>query len=150
MSIPCTDDTPLLKYFIREDVKEASHVNQSKKWEMYSYSVYYRYYRQDKALFLAYPTLFENNIRILIYNGDTDAVVLFNEDEQWIEALNFEVLEPQRQWRAYEDKNNVAGYAIKYKELTFCTVKGAGHEVPKSKPKESFYMFSKFLKEESF
>ena len=150
LSVACVDDTPSLKYFNRKDVKEALHVNQSKKWEMCSTPIFYRYYRQDKASIWVYPTLFEKNIRILIYNGDTDVVVPFNGNQQWIEAHNFEVLEPWRQWRAYEDKNNVAGYVIKYKELTFCTVKGAGHEVPKFKPKESYYMFSKFLKNESF
>ena len=86
----------------------------------------------------------------MIYNRDTDVVVPFNGNQNWIESLNLEVLEPWRKWRAFEDNSNVAGYVTKYKGLTFCTVKGAGHEVPKYKPKESFYMFSKFIKNEDF
>lgn len=50
--------------------------------------------------------------------------------------------------RAFEDKVNVSGYAEKYKGLTFYTIKGAGHEYPRYKTKESYYMFSKFLKNE--
>lgn len=148
LAIPCVDDGPLLKYFNREDVKEALHVNKSIKWEMCSVSVFENYYRQDKASIWAYTVLLENNIRILIFNGDVDIVVSFFGNERWVNSLNLEVLEPWRQWRAYEDDVNVAGYVTKYKGLTYCTFKGAGHEVPKYKPKESYYMFTKFLKNE--
>ena len=103
---------------------------------------------QEKASIWAYQTLFENNIRILIFNGDVDIVVSYFGNQRWIESLGLEVLEPWRQWRAFEDKVNVAGYVEKYKGLTFCTIKGAGHEVPKYKPKEAYYMFSKFINNE--
>ena len=86
----------------------------------------------------------------MIYNGDTDVVVPFDGNQNWIESLNLEVLEPWRQWKAFEDNSNAAGYVTMYKRLTYCTVKGAGHEVPRYTPKESFYMFSKFIKNEDF
>ena len=140
----------MIKYFNREDVKKALHVNLTKQWNMCSTKVSKRYSRQRKASIWAYRTLFENNIRILIYNGDTDMVCPLNGNIEWIENLNFDVVEPWRSWRAFEDKNNIAGYVTKYKELTFCTVKGAGHEVPRFKPKESYYMFSKFIQNEQF
>ena len=103
---------------------------------------------QNKASIWIYPTLFKNNIRILIFNGDSDIVVSYNGNQNWIEAINLEVLDDWRPWRAFEDNKNIAGYVTKYKGLTFCTVKGAGHEVPRWKPKESYYMFSQFLKNE--
>ena len=77
-------------------------------------------------------------------------VCAFNGNIEWIENLNLDVIESWRSWRAYEDENNIVGYVTKYKGLTFCTVKGAGHEVPKYKPKESYYMFSKFIQNEQF
>ena len=148
ITVPCVNDEPLFKYFNREDVKESLHVNKTKKWDMCSYSVYFRYVMQSKASIWIYPTLFENNIRILIFNGDADVVVSYNGNQNWIEAINLEVLDDWRPWRAFEDNKNVAGYVTKYKGLTFCTVKGAGHEVPRWKPKEGYYMFSQFLKNE--
>ena len=148
LQVPCVDDGPMRKYFNRDDVKEALHVNKSKSWDLCSYSIFFSYYMQEKASIWAYQTLFENNIRILIFNGDVDIVVSYFGNQRWIESLGLEVLEPWRQWRAFEDKANVAGYVEKYKGLTFCTIKGAGHEVPRYKPKEAYYMFSKFLKNE--
>lgn len=147
---PCIDDTPMINYFNREDVRNALHVNKTIKWEMCNNKLFDTYYRQEKASFWAYPTLFKNNIRVLIFNGDADIVVPFNGNERFVESLNLEEVSPWRSWRAYGDKNNIAGYVVKYKELTFCTIKGAGHEVPRWKPKESYYMFTKFLNNEDF
>ncbi len=109
-----------------------------------------RYIIQDKGSIWAYPTLISSGIRILIYSGDTDMVVPFNGNQGWIENLNLDIEKPWVQWKAFDDKNNVSGYYIKYKGLTFCTVKGTGHNVPEGKPKEAFYMFSKFLNNEDF
>ena len=150
LTAPCCNDVPMIKYFNREDVKKALHVNLTKGWNMCSKKVNEGYLWQDKTSIWAYQTLFENNIRILIFNGDTDMVCAFNGNIEWIENLNLDVIEPWRSWRAYGDENNIAGYVTKYKGLTFCTVKGAGHEVPKYKPKESYYMFSKFIQNEQF
>lgn len=150
LSAHCCNDEPMIKYFNQEEVKKNLHVNLTKGWNMCSKKVYEGYLSQDKASIWAYRTLFENGIRILIFNGDTDMVCSLNGNLEWIESLNLDVIEPWRQWRAYGDENNIAGYIIKYKELTFCTIKGAGHEVPKYKPKESYYMFSKFIQNEQF
>ena len=150
LNAPCINDEFMIKYYNREDVKKALHVNLEKGWNLCSRSIYYRYLTQKKASIWAYQTLFENGIRILIFNGDTDMVCSLNGNIEWIENLNLEVIEPWRQWRAFEDENNIAGYVTKYKGLTFCTIKGAGHEVPRFKPKESYYMFSKFIQNEKF
>ena len=150
LNVSCIDDEPLKNYFNQDDVKKALHVNLTKGWNMCSYKVYKTYVRQKKASIWAYQTLFENGIRILIFNGDTDMVCSFIGNIEWIENLNLDVIEPWRQWRAFGDENNIAGYVTKYKGLTFCTIKGAGHEVPRFKPKEAYYMFSKFIQNEKF
>jgi carboxypeptidase C (cathepsin A) len=144
----CVDTKPLYNYFNRKDVKEALHINKEKEWKLCNEKINKNYIQQYKTSYWAYPALFENNIRVLIYNGDADIVVPFNGNQLWIESLGLEEISPWRQWRAYDDKNNIAGYTVKYKGLTFCTIKGAGHEVPVSKPKESLYMLTKFLNNE--
>ena len=137
-------------YFNRPDVKNALHVNSDITWELCSSDVSARYDMQKKGSIWAYPTLIKSGIRILIYSGDTDMSVPFNGNQAWIDNLNLEVEKDWVQWRAFNDRNNVAGYYIKYKGLTFCTVKGTGHMVPEWKPKEAYYMISKFLANEDF
>ena len=147
---PCFDDTLMENYFNREDVQKALHVTAKRPYEICSDAVNKRYIIKDRGSIWAYPTLIKEGIRILVYSGDTDAIVPFNGNQKWITNLKLEIEEPWRQWRAYDDMNNVSGYVIKYKGLTFCTIKGTGHMTPMWKPKESFYMLEKFLNEEDF
>ena len=146
--VPCFDDTIIENYFNREDVQAALHVEAKRPWTVCSDEVWERYESPDKGSIWVYPTLIKEGIRILIYNGDTDAVVPFNGNQIWIKNLKLEIEKPWRQWRAYNDQENISGYVTKYKGLTFCTIKGTGHMAPQWKPKESFYMFSKFLNDE--
>ena len=146
----CLDTTQINKYFNREEVKRALHVKMDKTWDLCSSDVNKRYVIQDKGSIWAYPTILNSGVRVLIYSGDTDLSVPFNGNQAWIKNLKLEVVKKWTQWRAYGDKNNVSGYYIKYKGLTFCTVKGTGHMVPEWKPKEAYYMFSKFLNNEDF
>ena len=150
LSPPCINDKPMVDYFNKPEVKAALHVNTNINWELCSSKVNERYKIQDKGSIWAYPNIIKAGIRVLIYNGDTDMSVPFNGNQAWIHNLGLEIEKPWQQWRAFDDMENVAGYYIKYKGLTFCTVKGTGHMVPQWKPKEAFYMFNKFLNGEDF
>ena len=147
---PCFDDTNIENYFNRKDVQTALHVTAKRQWYVCSDLVSERYVSLDAGSIWTYPILIKEGIRILVYSGDTDVIVPFNGNQQWIQNLKLEVEQPWRQWRAFGDQDNVSGYVVKYKGLTFCTIKGTGHMAPMWKPKESFYMFSKFLNEEEF
>ena len=147
---PCFDDTNIQNYFNRKDVQSALHVTAKSTWYVCSGVVSNRYIILPEGSIWTYPTLIKEGIRILIYSGDTDVVVPYNGNQAWIKDLKLEVEEPWRQWRAFNDMNNVSGYIVKYKGLTFCTIKGTGHMTPMWKPKESFYMFQKFINEEDF
>ena len=150
LSPPCISDEGMMNYFNRQDVKAALHVNMDKEWELCSGEVSSRYKRLDKGSIWTYPTLIESGLRILIFSGDTDMAVPFNGNQAWIRDLKLETEKPWRQWRAFDDPDNVSGYVVNYKGLTFCTIKGTGHMAPQWKPKESYYMFSKFLNNEDF
>jgi carboxypeptidase C (cathepsin A) len=150
LSPPCISDEGMMNYFNRDDVKAALHVKMDKEWELCSLEINQRYKRLTKGSIWTYPTLIKSGLRILIFSGDTDMAVPFNGNQLWIRDLKLEIEKPWRQWRAYDDPDNVSGYVINYKGLTFCTIKGTGHMAPQWKPKESFYMFSKFLNDESF
>jgi carboxypeptidase C (cathepsin A) len=145
LSPPCVSDKAMSEYFNRDDVKAALHVKMDKEWELCSEEVNYRYEIQNKGSIWTYPTLLSSGLRILIFSGDTDMAVPFNGNQAWIHNLKLEIEKPWRQWRAFGDTDNVSGYVIDYKGLTFCTIKGTGHMAPQWKPKEAYYMFSKFL-----
>ena len=137
-------------YFSRQDVQSALHITTKQKWHICSVTVSKRYERADIGSIWTYPILIKAGLKILIYSGDTDGIVPFNGNQLWIRDLKLGIKEAWRSWRVDNDKNNVAGYVVKYEGLTFCIIKGTGHMVPAWKPKEAHYMFSKFLKGEDF
>ena len=146
----CYNDKSIIEYFNRKDVKSALHVNTDINWNLCSSEVNKKYVKQPQGSFWAYPLLINSGIRILIYSGDTDITVPYNANQEWIEQLKLEVVKPWKQWRAYGNKKNISGYYVKYKGFTFCTFKGVGHMVPEFKPKDAFYVFSKFINNEDF
>ena len=72
---------------------------------MCSYSIFFSYYIQEKSFIWTYQTLFENNIRILIYNGDIDNVVSYFGNQRWIESLGLEVWSHGDNWELLKIKS---------------------------------------------
>ena len=147
---PCFDDTKFEKYFNRKEVQEAIHVTINGSFFVCSDPVFYNYNSSDEGSIWTYPTLIKAGLRILIFSGDTDVVVPYSGNQLWIKNLGLNVTESWRQWRAYDDKDKVSGYVVKYEGLTFCTIRGVGHMPPSWKPRETYYMFSKFIRGEEF
>jgi hypothetical protein len=93
----------------------------------------------------------EGNLNILIYNGDADYILSHMGNSAWVRSLN---LTQSREWTQWKGSDRqVAGYFEQYKmgtkegatPLTFLTVKGAGHMVPKDRPRHALDMFAKFI-----
>jgi carboxypeptidase C (cathepsin A) len=62
----------------------------------------------------------------------------------WItQGLNNSIVQSWRKWRGSDGQ--VAGYFEEYEGLTFLTVKGAGHFVPKDRPRHALDMLRSFL-----
>ncbi|KAL6215519.1 hypothetical protein ACLB2K_014948 [Fragaria x ananassa] len=60
-----------------------------------------------------------------------------------INTLSLPVETPWRPWNSNPDE--VGGYVVGYKGLTFATVRGAGHQVPSYQPQRSLVFISSFL-----
>ncbi|KAM0830708.1 hypothetical protein ACQ4PT_066036 [Festuca glaucescens] len=81
--------------------------------------------------------------RSIIYSGDHDITWPFIGTQVWIRSLSFPAVD---EWRPWYVTGQVAGFATVYSNnLTFATVKGAGHTAPEYKPKECLAMMSSWL-----
>ena len=102
-------------------------------------------------------------LNILIYNGDADFILSHMGNAAWInEGLK---LEKDREWSKWRGSDGqVAGYFETYATgvnatntdddakgkgkgvpLSFLTVKGAGHMVPRDRPQHALDMFEQFI-----
>uniref|UniRef100_J3N884 carboxypeptidase D n=1 Tax=Oryza brachyantha TaxID=4533 RepID=J3N884_ORYBR len=88
--------------------------------------------------------LMRQGYRAIIFSGDHDARVPFTGTHAWIRFLNLSIIDSWRPW--YVD-GQVAGFTSSYasNNLTFATVKGAGHTSPEYKPKECVEMFRRWI-----
>ncbi|KAG6482431.1 hypothetical protein ZIOFF_059062 [Zingiber officinale] len=81
-----------------------------------------------------------HTIKIL---GDFDGVVPVASTRYSLEKLKLGVKAP---WRAWMLNSEVGGYTVVYDHnLTFATVRGAGHEVPSYQPARALEMIKSFL-----
>jgi serine carboxypeptidase-like clade I len=98
-----------------------------------------------------HQALVNNGFRVLIYNGDADACVPYNGNEEWTSSLGYPV---KSGWHAWKSNGQVAGYATVYDaapgEFQFVTVKGSGHMVPQYTPAQALDMFTRFINDQPF
>ncbi|XP_069153517.1 uncharacterized protein [Solanum lycopersicum] len=90
-----------------------------------------------------HENLSSKGYRSLIYSGDHDKIVTFRSTQAWIKSLNYSIVDD---WRAWTVDNQVAGYTRSYSnQMTFATVKGAGHTAPEYKPRECLAMLTRWI-----
>ncbi|WJX32924.1 calponin, variant 2 [Trifolium repens] len=75
-------------------------------------------------------------------NGDTDARVPVTSSRYSINALKLPI---NSAWRPWYSGNEVGGYVVGYKGLTFVTVRGAGHLVPSWQPARALTLIESFI-----
>ncbi|KAF8369466.1 hypothetical protein HHK36_032518 [Tetracentron sinense] len=91
------------------------------------------------------PTIKElmaSGISVWIYSGDTDGRVPVTSSRYSIDKLDTSV---KTTWYPWYTQNEVGGYAVGYQNLTFVTIRGAGHFVPSYQPARGLAFFSSFL-----
>ena len=98
----------------------------------------------------------DGGLQILIYNGDADYILSHMGNSAWIASLNLTQGTEWIQWKGSDSQ--VAGYFETYETgpygsgtpFTFLTVKGAGHMVPKDRPRHALDMFTRFLANDGY
>ncbi|KAH0759807.1 hypothetical protein KY290_023300 [Solanum tuberosum] len=90
--------------------------------------------------------LTSKSCRALIYSGDHDMTISHLSTEEWIDTLKLPIVDD---WEPWFVEDQVAGYKVKYiqndYELTYATVKGAGHTAPEYKPQQCLPMVDRWF-----
>ncbi|KAK4340263.1 hypothetical protein RND71_041725 [Anisodus tanguticus] len=86
--------------------------------------------------------LMQSGISVWIYSGDIDHILSVTTSKYAIDKIETPVKTP---WYPWFFQGEVGGYAVEYQNLTFVTVRGAGHFVPSYQPGRALTMFSSFI-----
>ncbi|PON74314.1 Serine carboxypeptidase-like [Parasponia andersonii] len=141
---PCSDYY-VHAYLNREDVQAALHANVTKlsyDWEPCSDVI--KVWQDSPTTVL--PLLREfmaHGLRVWIFSGDTDGRVPVTSTQYSIKKLNLSV---KTSWHPWYFGGEVGGFTEVYKgDLTFATVRGAGHQVPSYQPARALSLIKHFL-----
>ncbi|KAM0952892.1 putative carboxypeptidase D [Dioscorea sansibarensis] len=80
-------------------------------------------------------------------SGDFDAIVSVTATQYSLQNLGLPI---ETTWGPWYHKEQVGGYYMVYKGLTYATVKGAGHMVPADQPERALELFRVFLEGKQF
>ncbi|CAN8004455.1 unnamed protein product [Ixodes hexagonus] len=144
----CVDEDRIQLYFNRHDVKEALHVQDSpRRWEPCSTKL--NYTEQYMSMRDVVRELVDSGrLKTLVYNGDVDMACTFLGGEWFVESLGYKHTSEYQTWKVGPV---IGGFFQTFeKNVTFVTVKGAGHMVPLDKAPESLHMISNFLTDTPF
>ncbi|CAN4122540.1 unnamed protein product [Withania somnifera] len=143
-ALKCRTDWYKLSYHWADDgrVRDALNIRKGTigKWERCATLQF------QKTVISSIPyheNLSSKGYRSLIYSGDHDKAVTFQSTQAWIKSLNYSIVDD---WRTWTVDNQVAGYTRSYSnQMTFATVKGAGHTAPEYKGRECLAMLRRWM-----
>ncbi|KDP45241.1 hypothetical protein JCGZ_15106 [Jatropha curcas] len=143
-SVPCTDDEVATSWLNNAEVRKAIHADEESAlgaWELCTDKI--TFYHDAGSMMKFHRNLTLRGYRALIFSGDHDMCVPYTGSEAWTRSMGYKIVD---EWRPWTSKGQVAGYTQGYENnLTFLTIKGAGHTVPEYKPQEALDFYSRFL-----
>ncbi|KAL8116997.1 serine carboxypeptidase-like 40 [Apium graveolens] len=141
---PCSD-IYVHAYMNRPDVQEAFHANITRldhDWEACS-DIIRGWHDSPTTVIPLLKEFIANGIRVWIFSGDTDGRIPVTSTKYSIEAMKLKLKTP---WHPWLLKDQVGGYTQVYEgDLTFATVRGAGHQVPSYEPRRALSLVMHFL-----
>ncbi|XP_078005248.1 lysosomal protective protein-like [Phascolarctos cinereus] len=144
----CINATAMYVWLNQDNMRQALHIPVFfPNWELCSTQVTSQYQRQYMDMAPFYQELLHSNTRMLVYNGDTDVACNFLGAEKFVEPLYQPVMTLYQPWYY---KRQVAGFFKEYEQITFLTVKGAGHMVPQHRPAQALKMSESFLRNTTY
>ncbi|KAI3889818.1 hypothetical protein MKX03_033856 [Papaver bracteatum] len=120
---PCSDNY-ISNYLNIAQVQKALHANNGDMVEEL-------YHDSPLTVLPVIKELMNSGISVRMYSGDTDGRVPVTSTRYPINKLTTSV---KTKWYPWYNKEQFGGYAIEYENLTFVTIRGAGHFVPSYQP----------------
>ncbi|OVA19087.1 Peptidase S10 [Macleaya cordata] len=141
-NVSCTGDEVATSWLNNDAVRKAIHSRQGNlTWELCTEKILYHH--ELRSMIPYHKNLTARGYRALIYSGDHDMSVPFTGTQAWTRSLGYKILD---EWRPWFSNDLVAGFTQGYDHnLTFLTIKGAGHTVPEYKPREALAFYSRWL-----
>ncbi|XP_019193354.1 PREDICTED: serine carboxypeptidase-like 27 [Ipomoea nil] len=136
-------------YMNRPAVQKALHANVAaipQPWTTCSDVIRGSWMDSPRSMLPIFKELIQAGIRIWVFSGDTDAVLPLTATRYSIRALRLQTLSD---WHAWYDNQQVGGWSQVYRGMRYVTVRGAGHEVPLTRPRLAFILFTHFLNNQS-
>ncbi|KAE9584727.1 putative carboxypeptidase D [Lupinus albus] len=142
---PCSE-VYIQAYLNRASVQEALHANVTKlkyDWEPCS-DIISNWGDSPSTIIPLLHEFLNNGLRVWIFSGDIDGRVPITSTKYSIKKMN---LSTKTAWYPWFFNGEVGGYAEVYNgDLTFATVREAGHEVPRYQPGRALSLIMHFLK----
>ncbi|KAL3517890.1 hypothetical protein ACH5RR_020479 [Cinchona calisaya] len=143
-SVPCTSDEVATAWLNNEAVRQAIHaesVNVADTWELCTDRI--TFHHDAGSMIKYHKNLTSKGFQALIFSGDHDMCVPFTGSQAWTKSLGYKIVD---EWRPWIVNDQVAGFLQGYDyNLTFLTIKGAGHTVAEYKPREALEFYTRWL-----
>ncbi|KAF8015380.1 hypothetical protein BT93_H1015 [Corymbia citriodora subsp. variegata] len=144
--VKCVDDEAAVAWLNDKAVRKAIHaapVSVAGSWWICAGRVLMNYSVDTESMIPYHKNLTSLGYRVLIYSGDHDYAVPFTGTQAWTRSIGYKIID---EWRPWMTDDRVAGYLQGYdNNFTFLTIKGAGHMVPQSKPREALEFYRRWL-----
>ncbi|WMV12940.1 hypothetical protein MTR67_006325, partial [Solanum verrucosum] len=139
---PCSADY-VDNYLNSAEVQKALNVKDTPySWDSCNGFIFGSWQDSPHSVLTVFQELMQSGIRVWIYSGDIDHVLSVTTSTYAIDKIKTPVKTP---WYPWFFQGEVGGYAVEYQNLTFVTVRGAGHFVPSYQPGRALTMFSSFI-----
>lgn len=141
----CVHNDDIATYLNQPQVRKAVHATESPLlWTSCSDVLFYA--TQYLTLRDVIKKLVDSKqLKALFYNGDTDLTFNVVGNQWFVDNLGNEITLDYKPWKLHDQ---VAGFYSTYAgNVTFVTIKGAGHMAAQNKGEEAFAVISSFIKD---
>ncbi|KAL0356800.1 UNVERIFIED_CONTAM: Serine carboxypeptidase II-3 [Sesamum calycinum] len=141
---PCSDNY-VFTYLNTPEVQKALHANLTGipgPWDSCNDIISLFWHDMPDSVLPVIKELMASGISVWIYSGDTDGRVPVTTTRYSMSKLGTPVKTP---WYPWYYQGEVGGYAVEYQNVTFVTIRGAGHFVPSYQPERALAFFVSFL-----
>lgn len=143
-SVPCLNDTDVTTFMNSPALRKALHIPEHLgHWDICSDDITTKYQKQytDVAPFV--KKIIDAHVRVLLYYGDTDMACNFMMGQQFSANLGLKRSVGKQPWKF---DNQIAGFKTLYhNQLTFLTIRGAGHMAPQWRAPEMDHAIRQFV-----